>query len=426
MKYNTIAEVYDLGPFISRVILELDQPLSECNFEKDTFQVHVVRKDKNTGEIIQIHKFWKSDEVYPSEGERRVSAAYISDRQGKFSQSGTCITLEMEVDPRISLGSTIAFNGTFNVQVDCDYTITQIKPVINGDCKIENMVFSELNTKKTILADEFITGKSTYQGIQLGYATYQPEKSGTKRPLLIWLHGAGEGGIDPIIAASGNKVVNLISDNIQQILRGSHVLVPQAPTMWMDDGTGRYNTDGSSMYIESLKKLINDYIAAHDDIDEDRIYIGGCSNGGFMTMKMIIAYPQMFAAAFPICEALSDEFITDSDINKIKELPIWFTHADNDPIVDLNKHTGATYHRLMKAGALDVHFSCFPSVIDHTGKYVNQDRTPYEYNGHFSWIPALNNECILDFNNAPVYINGKSVTLFEWLATQKRNLEKPQ
>ncbi len=422
MKYNTIAEVYDLGPFISRIILEPDYPISECGLDNETFRVHVARKEKKTGKTVQVRASWDSDEAYPSEGERKVCAAYISDREGRFSRYGSCITLEMEVDPRISLGSTIAFNGTFNVQVDCDYIITQIKPIISEDHKIENMVFSELNTKKTILSDEFITGKSEFLGIQLGYAAYQPVKNGTKRPLLIWLHGAGEGGTDPIIAASGNKVVNLISDKIQQYFGGAYVLVPQSPTMWMDDGTGRYNTDGSSMYIEALKNLIDDYIAAYDDIDEDRVYIGGCSNGGFMTMKMIIAYPQMFAAAFPICEALSDEFITDSDINRIKKLPIWFTHAANDPIVDVNKHTGATYKRLVKAGAEDVHFSCFPSVTDHTGKYVNQDRTPYEYNGHFSWIPALNNECILDFNNAPVYKNGKSVTLFEWLAKQKRNL----
>jgi predicted peptidase len=421
MKYKTIAEVYDLGPFISKVILEPEQPLGDCSLERDTFQVYVKRKDKKTGEILKIRKTWTSDEVYPSEGEREVNAVYISDEEGRFNQRGSYITLVLEVDPRIALGATIAFDGTINVQVDCDYTITQIKPILIENRKIENMVFTELHNQKTILADELTTDKLTYQGIQLGYAAHEPKKNGTKRPLLIWLHGAGEGGTDPIIAASGNKVVNLLTEDIQQYLGGSYVLVPQAPTMWMDDGTGQYNTDGRSMYVESLKNLIDDYMAGHKDIDEDRVYIGGCSNGGFMTMKMIIAYPHMFAAAYPICEALADEFVSDNDLNGIKNLPIWFTHAANDPIVNVEKHTEATYHRLIHAGASKVHFSCFPSVTDRTGCYVNEDRTPYEYNGHFSWIPALNNECILDYNNKLVYIDGKNVSLFEWLGKQKRN-----
>jgi Predicted peptidase len=420
MKYSTLAEVIDLGPFINKIILELEQPISDCSLDNELFQVKVVRKDKKTGKTVQIPKSWGSKEVYPSEGERRVVAAYISDEQGNFSQKGSFITLELEVDPRIPLGSTITFDGVFNVQVDCEYTITQMKPIICGNNRLEDMVFTELNHKRTKFADEFYTGKGIYQGIELGYAAFEPKENGTKRPLLIWLHGAGEGGKDPIIAISGNKVVNLISEDIKQYFGSCYVLGPQAPTMWMDDGSGNYNTDGSSMYVESLKSLLDEFIEAHDGIDRDRIYIGGCSNGGFMTMKMIIAYPEMFAAAYPICEALADEFVTQKDLSKIKNLPIWFTHAKNDPVVIIDKHTEATYKRLIQAGAKDVHFSCFPSVTDRTGKYINEDGTPYEYNGHFSWVPALNNECDFDFDHKPVQVNGRVVTMFEWLSMQKR------
>ncbi|GEM_PF-2969074 len=48
---------------------------------------------------------------------------------------------------------------------------------------------------------------------------------------------------------------------------------------------------------------------------------------------MLIAYPEMFAAAYPICEALGDQYVTDEDIDRIKKIPIWFTHAANDSIV---------------------------------------------------------------------------------------------
>ncbi len=420
MKYNTIAEVTDLGPFISKIVLETGQSLFNCEIDPDTFQVYVTRKDRKTGKVLQLPKAWGSNELIPSQGERKVIAAYLSDNEGNRSDNSSFITLELEVDPRISQGATIAFNGTFNVQVDSDYTITQFKPIQSANQIIEHMVFSELNNTSMMLADQFTTGVFRDQDIHLGFASYEPKKNGNKRPLIIWLHGAGEGGTDPMIAVIGNKVVNLVSDQIQQYYGGSYVLAPQAPTMWMDDGTGRYNTDGSSMYVDCLMKLINDYIENHEDIDKDRVYIGGCSNGGFMTMKMIITFPQIFAAAFPICEALSDVFITDNDIERIKKIPIWFTHATNDPIVDINKHTGTTFQRLLIAGAANVHFSCFPCVADNTGKYFDKDGKPFEYNGHFSWIPALNDECVLDYNNKPVFIKDKAVSMFEWLAEQKR------
>jgi len=420
MKYSTIAEVYDLGPFITKVVLDVEQELTDCSIDKETFHVQVVRKDKTTGDIIQISKFWGSKDRYPSEGERKIEGAYISDREGRHSNSGSFITLELEVDPRISLGSTITFNNFFNEHVNCEYSISQTKPIVCGNINLSNMFFSVLDQEQTLLADEFITGTSTYQELSLSYAVYQPQSNGEKRPLLIWLHGAGEGGNDPIIAISGNKVVNLITEDIQQYFGRSYVLAPQAPTMWMDDGTGRYNTNGSSMYVEAVKNVIDEFIINHNDVDQSRIYIGGCSNGGFMTMKMIIEYPQLFAAAYPICEALSDEFITDEDISKIKNIPIWFTHSSNDPIVNVDRHPLATYQRLINAGATEVHFSCFSSVTDQTGNYFNEDGTPYEYNGHFSWIPALNNECCNDYNKKPVVLYGRKVTLFEWISMQKR------
>lgn len=420
MKYSTIAKVYDLGPFIDKVVLDLDGVKIHGNIKKETFKVYVVRRNAITGETVRVHKTWDSKETYPSEGERKVSAAYVSDKEGNVAESGAFITLELEVDPRISLGSTIAFNGTFNEPVNCDYTITQIKPLLCDNIVLKDMVFNEPDYKKTWLADEFITGSFTYENVKLGYAAYEPKANGRKRPLLVWLHGAGEGGKNPIIAVSGNKAVNLISKEIQSYFGGAYVLAPQAPTMWMDDGSGKYTTDGSSMYVKPLKALMDDYIASHDDIDIRRIYIGGCSNGGFMTMKMIISYPEMFAGAFPICEALTDKYITEADIMRIKDIPIWFTHAQNDPIVKIESHSDATYQRLIRAGASNVHYTRWESVADHTGKYFNEDGTPLEYNGHFSWIPALNNECVLDYNNKPVIADGRKVSLFEWLSLQSK------
>lgn len=91
--------------------------------------------------------------------------------------------------------------------------------------------------------------------------------------------------------------------------------------MWMDDGTGAYqNGDKGSCYKDSLMEFIKAYVAANDDIDPNKVIIGGCSNGGYMTMEMILANPDYFAAAFPICEAFKINILL---MNKLILLKIW-------------------------------------------------------------------------------------------------------
>lgn len=51
--------------------------------------------------------------------------------------------------------------------------------------------------------------------------------------------------------------------------------------------------------IVPLKAAIDDFIAQHrDTIDTTRIYIGGFSMGGKMTLKMTIAYPSFLRLRF--------------------------------------------------------------------------------------------------------------------------------
>lgn len=112
----------------------------------------------------------------------------------------------------------------------------------------------------------------------------------------------GEGGTDPSIDLLANKVTVLADVPFQKCMNQAYVLVPQCPTMWMDDGKGEYKSDTKdSIYTKSLFELIDSYVKENRDIDTNRIYIGGCSNGGYMTMEMLLHYPHYFAAAFPIC-----------------------------------------------------------------------------------------------------------------------------
>ena len=74
-------------------------------------------------------------------------------------------------------------------------------------------------------------------------------------------------------------------------------------------------------------------MAAHPGIDASRIYVGGDSNGGYMTMLLVRDNPGYFAAAFPTCEGLKDSLITEQDLKNIADTPIWFTAAKTDTVL---------------------------------------------------------------------------------------------
>ncbi len=175
------------------------------------------------------------------------------------------------------------------------------------------------------------------------------------------------------------------------------------------------------MYSEALKACIVDFLDRNPGIDRNRVYIGGDSNGGFMTMRMLIDYPELFAAAFPVCEALYDDTIREEDIARIQEKPIWFTHAKNDPVVKPQETVEATYKRLMAAGAQNVHFTFWDKIEDIHEGFKGPDGEPFEYLGHFAWIPMLNDDCRVDYDGQPVQWQGREVSLLEWLAEQKKD-----
>jgi hypothetical protein len=146
------------------------------------------------------------------------------------------------------------------------------------------------------------------------------------------------------------------------------------------------------MYAEALFSLIEEFVNSHA-VDKDRIYIGGCSNGGFMTIRQIVDHPDYFAAGYPMCEALYDDTISDEDIQNIKDVPIWFLHAMTDGLVDPKITSVPTYKRLMAAGAKNTHFT-----------YID-DRPPFNRMvNHGCWPIGLNNEHNYDFDGQPVML----------------------
>jgi predicted peptidase len=404
--YAYVVNGYDWGGAVTKVILDVTKPIDADSIDASDFNVAVTSQGFGR----------------PSTSNRTVTDAYASDVDGnKVEEASRYIAIEMYVDPNNGGAFYYNFCGSSHNEWPNPYTnaitLTEGATLTSAGKEIDTLTIN-INATKVIspLSDQFVQNYFTSsEGIDLAYGAWAPAEDNAKNPLIIWLHGAGEGGTDNRIVTMGNKVENLITDEIQQYFRtedisGAYVLTPQSPDMWMNDGTGSYTSDGTSMYTEALMELIQSYVDATPDIDTNRIYIGGCSNGGFMTMNMLIHYPTYFAAAYPVCEAYTDSWITDEQIETIKNIPIWFTQAQNDGTVNPQAHTVATYARLQEAGAKDVYFSFFEDVHDTTGHNQNNKGEPYQYNGHWSWIYTLNNECVKE----------DGTTIMQWMAAQSK------
>lgn len=411
---TAVVEGYDWGPGVKATILTFDRLLDPRSVRAEDIASVVEHKESmDWGNFGGPH--------IVASAPRTVTAAYTCSKNGKkLEVPSKYVCLEMSCDP--STGSPFCYDLLVGMNIWCKPYELEINMKENSalatifgqkvTAAVDPVVDHEdalIPQMKQFVTDGVFRGTD---GKELTYGYYAPK--GQKLPLVIWLHGAGEGGKDPSIAFLGNKASALLSDEFQQAMGGAaYVLLPQTPTFWLQyDETGDWgnNPGVPSVYTQTLKELIDAFVAEHPQIDTNRILIGGCSNGGYMTVNMAIQYPGYFAAAYPICEAYKDSGITEEQLDTLKDLPMWFVYAENDTNVDPAVYEAPTLARL-KAVDAKVHTSIFADVHDTTGLYKGTDGEPYQYMGHWSWLYFFNRECKDD-------ITGED--LWTWLGKQSK------
>lgn len=395
--YHLVVSGFDWGPGANKAILAIGDEVTDAN--ASDYYVSVSRSSELTTLVPER-----------SNGKREVVFAYVSDSEGKRQEKGSHITLVMSVGPDMPISSPMEYIDHRNQWIDYKLNIIDSST---------GRVWNTETTRIRPVVDRFdLSGTYKHKdGKTLTYASFEPQiEKREKAPLIIWLHGGGEGGTDPSIALMANLASNYASEEIQSIFEGAYVLAPQTPTFWMEATDGGY-TRGEKEDVQhaALMGLIEAYVKKHPNIDKDRIYVGGCSNGGYMTLKLILENPNYFAAAYPSALGYYSEHLSDQQIESIKDIPIWFIHSADDLTLDAEKTAIPIYHRLKEAGATNVHFSYYDRVVDIRGFFGGDD---YWYNGHFSWIYCHANKCRLDFDGSPVRVDGKPVTIMEWLAAQ--------
>jgi polyhydroxybutyrate depolymerase len=130
------------------------------------------------------------------------------------------------------------------------------------------------------------------------YHLYEAPRALGPRPLVLVLHG-GSAKIDPFIGR-GTGAAPLARPWLKIAEReGIHVAIPQA----VDPARGPHWNDcrrdcthcGDQDDVGFLSALVEHLQRTHE-VDPDRIYVCGESNGGFMTLRLAQQRPDLFAA----------------------------------------------------------------------------------------------------------------------------------
>lgn len=205
---------------------------------------------------------------------------------------------------------------------------------------------------------------------------YVPPEAATStepRPLILFLHGAGETGSNNGAQVNGN--IDNLFDEAKE--RGAFLYAPQATSFnWT-------STARTSTVMNKIDEAIGMY-----NIDPDRLYVTGLSMGGGGTWNMYNRFDDRFAAAVPIA-AVSPA--TDFDPNNLVGKPSWAFHARNDGTVPSTASRGVVNQVLgaASAGTLTFPATNNPAItVRYTNDAVGMNFTEFSLGGHGIWGPV--------------------------------------
>lgn len=229
---------------------------------------------------------------------------------------------------------------------------------------------------------EYVAGVfESASGTELPYRMLFPPHygEGGAYPLVIFLHGAGERGNDNLKQLThGSK---MFTNPVNRERHPAVVIFPQCPAdlYWAFDrrpdtgfGSGAFPADYPiPAILEAVRELADSFIAS-GKIDPRRVYIMGLSMGGMGTFDLVCRYPEMFAAAIPICGGVNPERLRAAAGVKFR-----IFHGDADDVVPV-ENSRAAYVALRGFGA-DAEYIEFAGV------------------NHASWNPAFNYPGFMDW-----------------------------
>lgn len=261
----------------------------------------------------------------------------------------------------------------------------------SSDLKENKQTFS---SKPLILSDKYILVRDTIKAIytkndsRIAYTqlNYNLDTADKNTAFILFLHGAGERGIDNEVHLKVG-LPNLVHSLKKAGLKNFVILAPQCPLneRWVDvdwTTTSHVMTKNPHWPLDLVFSLMDSITKGNSTFDKTRFYITGLSMGGYATWEALQRRPDFFSAAIPICGG-GDITLGKSLVN----IPIWMFHGKNDKAVPVIR-TIEMFNAIKKdLGSLP----------------LKAKMTIYENKGHLIWNDTYDN-----------------LEVINWLLTQKK------
>jgi len=162
------------------------------------------------------------------------------------------------------------------------------------------------------------------------YRLFRPRQIEKNRlyPLIVWLHGYGNGEFEAIGVGQLNHVQNLLPDRNAAENAHFFFLALQCPT----DQRGFFSTHNQAatggQYPEPGEVLVQvvHQLLREDPIDPKRVTLVGISGGANAAWELAGRYPGIFAGVAPMGGGGPPE----QTLQRLKQVPIWAFHTKDD------------------------------------------------------------------------------------------------
>jgi len=337
------------------------------------------------------------------------------DRRGARGRPGRFLILELSpndpngsalsFDPSTGLNNPLPLVGAYAVRQTADVRDQQ------GNVLLPASPFTVTNQGViSPIVDEFTPLSFTDSaGTTLNFRLFQPRayrsnpQSGRSYPLVVFLHGGGERGLNNITQITANQGAVTFARPERQADNPSFVLAPQVPA---PPNTNSWTTPAIQ---NALLELI-DAVTRTYPIDQDRLYLTGLSLGAIGSFDLLPKFPDKFAGALLIAGRGNPDLMS-----RIVDVPMWITHSIDDPTVNYTTGSLALVNALEAAGAKVTRGSWPGNLPERTNEaearrlwriaerngshilfttYV-AGTTPVS--AHWSWVPTYLNDVMLDW-----------------------------
>ncbi|MFT7589950.1 MAG: polyhydroxybutyrate depolymerase [Limisphaerales bacterium] len=186
-----------------------------------------------------------------------------------------------------------------------------------------SLLISVLFSASLLQAQTFINDTAYFDGVERNWFVYEPTAfdASVASPLVINLHGAGSSAFEQAIYSQFNFVADTA---------GPLVVYPNAIENFWNSGF-----DSISAFLPDdvafLTALI-DTLKTQYNIDDNRVYTMGMSNGGFMSYRLVCETANVFAAMASVTGSMTNS-VFDGCNPADGPVPVLQMHGTSDNTV---------------------------------------------------------------------------------------------